>query len=47
MARLVSLRAQQVEWDLYQDDPDFVVLAEPEGNRFCVVDLSQLDAVSA
>ncbi|WST06443.1 hypothetical protein OG448_16615 [Streptomyces sp. NBC_01171] len=22
------------------DDPDFVVLADPEGNRFCVIDTS-------
>jgi catechol 2,3-dioxygenase-like lactoylglutathione lyase family enzyme len=38
--RLVSLGAERVDWDLYPDDPDFVVLADPEGNRFCVVDLS-------
>ncbi|NEE13334.1 VOC family protein, partial [Streptomyces sp. SID7499] len=23
---------------LYPPDPDFVVLAAPEGNRFCVID---------
>jgi catechol 2,3-dioxygenase-like lactoylglutathione lyase family enzyme len=38
--RLVTLGAERVEWDRYPDDPDFVVLADPEGNRFCVVDLS-------
>jgi catechol 2,3-dioxygenase-like lactoylglutathione lyase family enzyme len=38
--RLVSLGAQRVEWDSYPTDPDFVVLADPEGNLFCVVDLS-------
>ena len=37
--RLVSLGAQRVDWDSYPDDPDFVVLADPEDNRFCVVDL--------
>ncbi|MFI6454550.1 VOC family protein [Streptosporangium amethystogenes] len=37
--RLVSLGAERVDWDLYPDDPDFVVLADPEGNVFCVVDL--------
>src|SRR5215207_6861143 len=37
-ARLVSLGARRIEWDSYPDDPDFVVLADPEGNRFCVVD---------
>jgi glyoxalase superfamily protein len=36
--RLVSLGAQRVDWDLYPDDADFVVLADPDGNRFCVVD---------
>jgi catechol 2,3-dioxygenase-like lactoylglutathione lyase family enzyme len=38
--RLVSLGAERVDWDRYPEDPDFVVLADPEGNRFCVVDLS-------
>ena len=38
--RLVSLGAQRVDWDLYPDDADFVVLADPEGNRFCVIDTS-------
>jgi catechol 2,3-dioxygenase-like lactoylglutathione lyase family enzyme len=36
--RLVALGAERVAWDLYPDDPDFVVLADPEGNRFCVID---------
>jgi predicted enzyme related to lactoylglutathione lyase len=36
--RLVSLGAKRVDWDLYPEDPDFVVLADPEGNRFCVID---------
>jgi catechol 2,3-dioxygenase-like lactoylglutathione lyase family enzyme len=40
VARLVSLGARRVEWDSYPDDPDFVVLEDPEGNRFCIVDLS-------
>ena len=39
-ARLVALGAERVEWDSYPDDPDFVVLADPDGNRFCIVDLS-------
>jgi catechol 2,3-dioxygenase-like lactoylglutathione lyase family enzyme len=38
-ARLVSLGASRVDWDSYPEDPDFVVLADPEGNRFCIVDL--------
>ena len=36
--RLIALGAERVAWDLYPDDPDFVVLADTEGNRFCVVD---------
>ena len=39
-ARLVSLGATRVGWDSYPDDPDFIVLEDPEGNRFCIVDLS-------
>ncbi len=38
--RLVSLGATRVDWDRYPDNPDFVVLADPEGNRFCVIDTS-------
>jgi catechol 2,3-dioxygenase-like lactoylglutathione lyase family enzyme len=40
VARLVAIGAARVDWDSYPDDPDFVVLEDPEGNRFCVVDLS-------
>jgi catechol 2,3-dioxygenase-like lactoylglutathione lyase family enzyme len=39
VARLVGLGAEQVAWD-YPTDPDFVVLADTEGNRFCIVDVS-------
>jgi len=35
--RLVGLGATRPPWT-YPDDPDFVVLADPEGNRFCIVD---------
>ena len=38
--RLVGLGAVVVDWDLYPDDPDFVVMADTEGNRFCVIDTS-------
>lgn len=38
--RLVTIGAERVDWNRYPDDPDFVVLADPDGNRFCVVDLS-------
>lgn len=37
VGRLVSLGAQRVDWDLYPESPDFIVLADTEGNRFCVV----------
>ena len=37
--RLVSLGARRVDWDSFQADPDFIVLADPDGNRFCIVDL--------
>jgi predicted enzyme related to lactoylglutathione lyase len=36
--RLLGLGATRVDWDGYEDDSDFVVLADPSGNRFCVVD---------
>jgi catechol 2,3-dioxygenase-like lactoylglutathione lyase family enzyme len=36
--RLKGLGATEVNWDLYPDDPDFYVLADTEGNRFCVID---------
>ena len=39
-ARLVSLGARRADWDSYPEDPDFVVLEDPDGNRFCIVDLS-------
>lgn len=36
--RLESLGAVVVDWPHYPDGADFTVLADPEGNRFCVVD---------
>jgi hypothetical protein len=38
--RLCGLGARRVDWDRYPDDPDFVVLADTEGNIFCVIDRS-------
>lgn len=40
VARLLTLGATKPDWDRYPADPDFVVLADPDGNVFCVVDLS-------
>jgi catechol 2,3-dioxygenase-like lactoylglutathione lyase family enzyme len=38
--RLLALGATKPDWNLYPENPDFVVLADPDGNVFCVVDLS-------
>lgn len=37
--RLIALGAKSVKWD-YEPDADYVVLADPDGNRFCVIDTS-------
>lgn len=37
--RLLGLGASRVSW-AYPANPDFVVLADTEGNRFCIVDAS-------
>lgn len=39
--RLVALGATEVHWDKRPVDADYVILADPEGNRFCVVDASR------
>jgi catechol 2,3-dioxygenase-like lactoylglutathione lyase family enzyme len=36
--RLLALGASEVEWDRRAADADYVILADPEGNRFCVID---------
>jgi catechol 2,3-dioxygenase-like lactoylglutathione lyase family enzyme len=39
--RLIGLGAARVEdWD-YESDADYVVLADPDGNRFCVIDAGE------
>jgi hypothetical protein len=38
VGRLLGLGATEVHWDRRQPDADYVILADPEGNRFCVVD---------
>lgn len=38
--RLLDLGATQIHWDKQPGDADYVILADPEGNRFCVVDAS-------
>ena len=36
--RLIGLGATEIHWDKRPPDADYVILADPEGNRFCVVD---------
>ena len=38
VARLIGLGAGEVHWDKRPPDADYVILEDPEGNRFCVVD---------
>ena len=38
--RLIALGATEVHWDRRPPDADYVILADPEGNRFCVIDAS-------
>ena len=38
--RLKGLGATEIQWDKRPPDADYVILADPEGNRFCVVDVS-------
>jgi predicted enzyme related to lactoylglutathione lyase len=38
VARLLALGATEVVWDKRPPDADYVILADPEGNRFCVID---------
>jgi len=37
--RLKALGATEVHWAKRPPDADYVILADPEGNRFCVVDV--------
>ena len=40
--RLVDLGATRVDDWPYPDDADFVVLRDPDGNEFCVIDHAEL-----
>ena len=40
VTRLIGLGAKTVEWN-YEPDADYVVLADPDGNRFCVVQVPE------
>jgi catechol 2,3-dioxygenase-like lactoylglutathione lyase family enzyme len=39
--RLVGLGAEEIHWDKRPPDADYVILADPEGNRFCVIDTAR------
>jgi predicted enzyme related to lactoylglutathione lyase len=41
VARLVGLGATRVHWAKQPADSDYVILADPEGNRFCVIDTAR------
>jgi predicted enzyme related to lactoylglutathione lyase len=41
VARLKGLGATEVHWDKRPPDADYVIMADPEGNRFCVIDLTR------
>jgi catechol 2,3-dioxygenase-like lactoylglutathione lyase family enzyme len=36
--QLLGLGATRVEWSKRPADADYVIMADPEGNRFCVID---------
>lgn len=38
VARLEELGAERVHWDKQPADSDYVIMQDPEGNRFCVID---------
>ncbi len=38
--RLLALGATEVHWDKRPSNADYVILADPDGNRFCVVDIT-------
>jgi catechol 2,3-dioxygenase-like lactoylglutathione lyase family enzyme len=42
--RLLALGAKLIDWDSFPFDPDFVVLEDPEGNIFCIVDAAHVPA---
>ncbi|TAM86517.1 MAG: VOC family protein [Jatrophihabitans sp.] len=39
--RLRGLGARDVHWDRRPSDADYVIMEDPEGNRFCVIDAAQ------
>ena len=41
VARLEALGGRQVHWSKRPTDADYVIMEDPEGNRFCVVDVTR------
>jgi catechol 2,3-dioxygenase-like lactoylglutathione lyase family enzyme len=39
--RLKGLGATEVHWDKRPADADYIIMADPEGNRFCVIDTTR------
>lgn len=39
--RLTRLGATKIHWDKRPVDADYVIMADPEGNRFCVIDTAR------
>lgn len=39
--RLIALGATEVDWSRRPANADYVILADPEGNRFCVVGVNR------
>ena len=39
--RLKGLGATEVHWDKRPADADYIIMADPEGNRFCVIDVTR------
>lgn len=44
--RLESLGAARVQWDRQPAGADFVIMEDPEGNRFCVIDANDWEGWS-
>jgi len=38
VARLTGIGAREVHWDKRPLDADYIIMEDPEGNRFCVID---------
>lgn len=45
--RLKALGATEVHWSKRPADADYVILADPEGNRFCVIDAHDLSETAS